>query len=90
MFVTAKDITGEVYTSPDVTKDELLAACAEEGMTEQEVMNAYKDMVEMLKDYSKLTYVTINLGTLTEPDYIDLNPSNLIYVRIGNKFEEWD
>jgi hypothetical protein len=92
MRIIAKDITGEVYESPEISKESLSQEIQEAygEMPEDEVAGIYRVVVNSMRNYKNLSSLTINVGTPDEENRVDLNTEHLVYVRVENPITEWE
>lgn len=92
MKIVAKDITGEVYETPDMSKERLRQEFIDVygEMSEEDVAHLYRVVVNSLREWDQLDTVTLNVGTLDEEDQVRLSTKNLIYVKVVDPIEDWE
>lgn len=90
MQITVKDVTNTQYTSPDMTKQEIIDEFEKAGGDADDARRMYRQMIDMFGNWPSLTKITVNVGSKEEPEELIFNPANLIWVRVRNAIEEWE
>lgn len=92
MKIVVKDVTGEIYESPDLTKDRLAQEirAAYRCETEEEVADFYRVLVNSMRQWNSMGTITVNVGSLEKQENITLPTSRLIYVRVIDPILEWE
>ena len=92
MKIIVKDITGEVYESPDMSREDLDKHLREfpNAKTDEDVAHMYRVFINSIIKYAELERVTVNVGTLDEPREVVLNPAHIVSLQIENRITEWE
>lgn len=87
MKMILKDVTGEIYETPDVPKELILELM---GGNERAAIEQYQTMLKVFDDFKTMTKITINVGSLDDERNLNFNPVNVVWIRIVNQITEWE